>query len=75
MNLPGNERFMGAANHWVTEATRKRIKARTFPAGSVIFPKIGAAVATNKKRLLTQESIIDNNVMAVVVDGPRALRV
>jgi type I restriction enzyme S subunit len=71
MNLPGNERFMGDANHWITEETRKRIKARTFPVGTVIFPKIGAAVATNKKRLLTRESIIDNNVMAVVVDDPK----
>lgn len=71
MNLAGNERFMGVANHWITEATRKEIKAKTFPAGSVIFPKIGAAVATNKKRLLTQESIIDNNVMAIVVNNPQ----
>ncbi len=70
MNLPGNERVMGVANNWITETTRKKIKARTFPVGAVIFPKIGAAVATNKKRLLTQESIIDNNVMAVVVDDP-----
>ena len=70
MNLPGNERIMGVANNWITETTRKKIKARTFPVGSVIFPKIGAAVATNKKRLLTQESIIDNNVMAIVVDDP-----
>jgi type I restriction enzyme, S subunit len=68
MNLRGNERFMSVANNWITESTRKKIKARTFPAGSVIFPKIGAAVATNKKRILTRDSVVDNNVMAVVID-------
>ena len=72
MNLPGNERFMRNSNNWITESTRRRIKAKTHPPGAIVFPKIGAAVATNKKRLLTCESIVDNNVMAVAINDSSA---
>ena len=72
MNLPGNERSMHDSNNWITESTRKNIKAKTYPSGSVIFPKVGAAVATNKKRLLMRESVVDNNVMAVVINDSNA---
>ena len=66
MNLPGNgERILSWRNS-VNEEIRTVLRARAFPPGSIIFPKIGAAIATNKKRLLTRASCVDNNVMAVV---------
>lgn len=69
MNTPGNETSMKAAHHYIDEPTRRRLRAVAFPVGATIFPKIGAAIATNKKRVLTVPSCIDNNVMAVT---PRA---
>ena len=69
MNLPGNETEIRAWNHTVTDVVRQRLRARAFPAGTVIFPKIGAAIATNKKRLLTRASCIDNNCMGVTADA------
>jgi len=65
MNLPGNERSIHSWNNTVTDAVRRELRAKAFPAGSIIFPKIGAAIATNKKRVLTRPSCVDNNVMAV----------
>jgi len=66
MNLSGNEQRIVTWNHTVSEEIRKKLHATAFPPGSIIFPKIGAAIATNKKRILTIKSCVDNNVMAVV---------
>jgi type I restriction enzyme S subunit len=65
MNLPGNEQTMGQANNYVDDQTVEELRARPFAAGAVIFPKVGAAVHTNKKRLLTRPSLVDNNVLTV----------
>jgi type I restriction enzyme S subunit len=66
MNTEGNEKWLRYATHYISRGTLSILKARPFPAGTVVFPKIGAAVATNKKRLLAQPSVVDNNVMGVI---------
>ena len=67
MNLTGNETLMHASNNWVEEDTVKTLKAKLFPKDTVIFPKVGAAVHTNKKRMLSIKSLVDNNVMGVTI--------
>jgi type I restriction enzyme, S subunit len=69
MNLTGNERVMTVANNFVDEAASRKLGVTPAPAGTVIFPKIGAAVATNKKRLLSAPSAYDNNVMGLIPKG------
>jgi len=66
MNLPGNERCMTTVVNTISAETLKKLKAKTFPKGTTIFPKIGAAIATNKKRMLVQPSVVDNNVMGLI---------
>ncbi|MFC1452081.1 restriction endonuclease subunit S [Verrucomicrobiota bacterium] len=66
MNTPGNETHMTVANNTISADALKKLRARTFPAGTIIFPKIGAAIATNKKRKLTKASVVDNNVMGLL---------
>ena len=67
MNLTGNETLMHASNNWVEEDTVKTLKAKLFPKDTVIFPKVGAAVHTNKKRILSTNGLVDNNVMGVTI--------
>lgn len=71
MNLPGNERRIQSWNNTVSEDVRRELRAKAFPAGALVFPKIGAAIGTNKKRQLTRPTCVDNNVMAVVPDASR----
>jgi len=66
MNLPGNEKCMTTIANTISGTTLKELKAKAFPKGTIIFPKIGAAIATNKKRMLTQPSVVDNNVMGLI---------
>ena len=52
MNNEGNETFMTAAKHWISEHTRKRLGATVFPVNSIVFAKVGAAIFLERKKVL-----------------------
>ena len=65
MNLPGNEIELQTA------ALKRRLdrgtaEYRCAPPRTIIFPKRGAAIATNKKRISTEWTVFDPNVIGVV---------
>ena len=66
MNSVGNEIEMRCSNNYVSADMIQAQKWKIAPRGTIIFPKIGAAIATNKKRILTQESVFDNNIMGLI---------
>ena len=67
MNAAGNEVVITHASEW---SAAPGARAATAPAGATLLPKRGAAIATNKKRILGRPAIIDPNLMAVAgVDG------
>ena len=66
MNSVGNEVYITNHNHSISDADVKELKVKVYPAGTIIFPKIGAAIATNKKRILSVPATVDNNVMVLV---------
>lgn len=61
MNLPGNEEIVSVAREWSLNAKGAIIA----PAGSILIPKRGGAIATNKKRLLSRACALDPNLMAI----------
>lgn len=56
MNSSENQKYMRHTEHYL-KTTPKKI----FKAGSIIFPKNGGAVFTNKRRFLVRDSIVDLN--------------
>lgn len=66
MNLRGNEVAMHSASNYIDIATAEQLRTRPAPAGTIVFPKIGATLKTNKKRILSRMSAYDNNVMGLI---------
>ena len=62
MNLPGNEREILQCQSWSDVAGSK---ASTCPVGSIVVPKRGGAIGTNKKRITTRPTVLDPNLMAI----------
>ena len=66
MNYPGNERYITTSSRFVTEETAGK---GLFEVGSIIFPKRGGAIGTNKKRMTKLPICADLNVMGVSSNG------
>ena len=67
MNLAGNETVMAKHNNSVSHALAQELGATIFPPRTIIFPKVGGALLTNKRRVTTQHCCIDNNLMGCTV--------
>jgi type I restriction enzyme S subunit len=65
MNLPANSRYLIEANNTIDSVTAKKLRATILKEGTVVFPKIGGAIATNKRRLIVKPTIVDNNCMGI----------
>lgn len=59
MNREANQRVLTDTDAYVKDSRK------FFPKGAIVFPKNGAAIATNKKRILGQDSIVDLNTGGV----------
>jgi len=65
MNSMENRWEIRVSNNYVTKKDVPHIDGAAKPKGSVVFPKVGAAIHTNKKRFLGNDAYVDNNVLAV----------
>ncbi|MBL9040986.1 MAG: restriction endonuclease subunit S [Myxococcales bacterium] len=72
MNAPGNETYMVYGKDFLTTLQAESVGLHVRPAGTIIFPKRGGAIATNKKRLLHGPSAYDLNTMGVVPEPESA---
>ena len=66
MNYPGNERYITTSSRFVSAETAGK---GLFEIGSILFPKRGGAIGTNKKRMTILPVCADLNVMGVSSNG------
>lgn len=66
MNTEGNEVFLRKAKINLSSDDCQRLKLKIYSKGTVVFPKRGGAILTNKKRVLSKESAFDLNLMGVI---------
>lgn len=68
MNAVGNETFIGTSREWTNAEISTYSRAKK---GTVIIPKRGCAIATNKKRMLLRDALLDPNLMGIYPDGEK----
>lgn len=66
MNTEGSEIVVYGAANTVDSSILGALRAKTFPPGTVIFPKVGGALLTNKKRILGVQATFDNNIIGII---------
>ena len=59
------EVFLTRANHYVSRAESRELRAKPLPENTTVFAKIGAAIALNRRAILSEPSLVDNNVMGL----------
>lgn len=70
MNTPGNEYELVASNNYVTAEQIARMGWRPISqVPAIFFAKVGAAVMLNRKRLVNEPFLLDNNTMAFSMDS------
>ncbi len=66
MNTVGNELWLTKTEQYLKDLRPKKF----FLKNTIVYPKNGGAVFTNKKRILAQDSIVDLNTGGYTVIGP-----
>jgi type I restriction enzyme S subunit len=66
MTEAGNELAMTKSRWNLTRKVAQRLGLKSQPKGTIVFPKRGGAIPTNKKRLLGCEAAYDLNLMGLV---------
>lgn len=66
MNAPGNEESLVSASVKFAPEIASELGLKVTPAGTIVFPKRGGAIATNKKRRLGVSGAYDLNMMGLV---------
>jgi type I restriction enzyme S subunit len=69
-NRDANQVELVETENWVSLAQVVELKLRVWPPGTVVFPRVGATVLTEKRRILVRESLCDDNFLAAI-PGPR----
>ena len=59
--------YLSYAINKVDDSLIKQMGCKPFSACSIVFPRVGAALLNNNKRILLQDSIVDDNILVLTV--------
>lgn len=60
---------VSSAANWVERDEALRLGAHAAPAGTILMPKVGAALLTNRRAILARTGVFDNNIMGIAPRG------
>ena len=67
LSAAGSSKYLRRSINYISDTVLQAMGAKPFPAGSIVFPRVGAALRNNNKRLLAQDSLTDDNVLVITV--------
>lgn len=67
-SMENGDRYISVASNYVSGDVARKLRAKPFPKGTIVFAKIGEAIRKNRRTLTTQEMLFDNNVMGIYPD-------
>jgi type I restriction enzyme S subunit len=59
--------YLNKANNYITSTECRELRAKPLNEGSIVFAKIGEALKLNRRAVLAQSSLVDNNVVGISV--------
>jgi type I restriction enzyme S subunit len=62
---PGNETLLLNCGNWVSRYDLQHLRGRIVPPDSIVFPRVGAALLLNARRITTRPSLVDDNSRAL----------
>ena len=65
-DMNNSYKYIFKAENYVDDNDLKILRARVFPKGTIIFPKIGMAIKLNKFRILGCDALFDNNIAGLI---------
>lgn len=70
IGIETNSRFLSKAINTISDDLKRKLELTPFKAGSIVFPRVGAALLNNKKKVLAHDSLVDDNVLVLSVVSP-----
>ncbi|WP_456366172.1 restriction endonuclease subunit S [Thermococcus sp.] len=68
-DLNNSPKYISTAELKFNPSENSNLKIRIYPPKTIVFPKRGAAIFTNKIRILTRAAYSDTNIMGLVVQS------
>ncbi len=68
-DMNNDPKRLGSARTFIARSELRVLGLAELPRGTIVFPKAGGAIATNKKRTMSVAGLIDLNCMGVVPRG------
>ncbi len=63
--VQAGSRFLTKANNYISNDEVIDVKGKLFKPETIVFAKIGEAIRLNRRAILNQLSLVDNNVMGI----------
>ena len=63
--------YINNADNYITAEILAELKGKLFDEGTIIFAKVGEALKLNRRIILTQKAMIDNNIFGIKSNNPR----